>query len=69
MPGLIWFVLLELSGMGNAKHKVITMTCLQSADDNVRLNLDQMGVWNERLAVTDVYPPWFGKDDGWQWDR
>ena len=55
--------------MGNAKHKVITMTCLQSADDNLRLELDQMGVWNERLVVTDVDPPRFGKEKGWQWDR
>ena len=55
--------------MGNAKHKVINMTCLQSADDNLRLELDQMGVWNERLVVTDVDPPRFGKENGWQWDR
>jgi hypothetical protein len=55
--------------MGNVKHKVITMTRLQSAVDNVRLELDQMGVWNDRLAVIDVYLTWFGKDYGWQWYR
>ena len=55
--------------MANVKHKIITMPRLQSALDDVMGELDELGLWNKRLAKVDVYLTWFGKDYGWQWYR
>lgn len=52
--------------MANVKHKIITMSRLQSALDDVVDELDEMGLWNARLAKVDVYLTWFGTAYGWQ---
>jgi hypothetical protein len=57
---------MELAGMANVKHKIITMPRLQSALDDVMDELDELGLWNERLAKVDVYLTWVGSAYGWQ---
>ena len=52
--------------MPNVKHKIITMPRLQSALDDVMDELDELGLWNERLAKVDVYLTWVGSAYGWQ---
>ena len=52
--------------MANVKHKIITMPRLQSALDDVMDELDELGLWNERLAKVDVYLTWVGSAYGWQ---
>ena len=52
--------------MANVKHKIITMPRLQSAMDDVVDELDEVGLWNERLAKVDVYLTWVGTAYGWQ---
>jgi len=49
---------MELAGMANVKHKIITMPRLQSSLDDVMDELDEPGLWNERLAKVDVYLTW-----------
>jgi len=53
----------------NVKHKVITMQRLQSAMDDVVDELEQVGLWNERLAKVDVYLTWAGTAYGYQFYR
>jgi hypothetical protein len=60
---------MELASMANVKHKIITMPRLQSALDDVVGELDEVGLWNSRLAKVDVYLTWVGTAYGWQWYR
>ncbi len=55
--------------MPNVKHKIITMPRLQSAADDVMDELDEFGLWNERLAKIDVYLVFVGSAYGWQFYR
>ena len=57
---------MELAAVPNVKHKIITMPRLQSALDDVMDELDELGLWNERLAKVDVYLTWVGSAYGWQ---
>ncbi|TWU46486.1 hypothetical protein Poly59_54290 [Rubripirellula reticaptiva] len=52
--------------MANRKHAVITMPRLEKAFEDVRNELDCLGVWNERLADVDVYLTWIGTAYGYQ---
>jgi hypothetical protein len=45
------------------------MPRLQSALDDVMGELDELGMWNSRLAKVDVYLTWLGNAYGWQLDR
>jgi hypothetical protein len=69
MPRVLPFVFWELAEMANVKHKIITMPRLQSALDDVVDELDEVGLWNPRLAKVDVFLTWFGTYYGWQWYR
>ena len=52
--------------MANKKHAVITMPRLEMALDDVRNELDRLGVWNGRLANVEVYLTWIGTAYGYQ---
>jgi len=53
--------------MPNAKHTILTMRRLQGAIHDVQCELDQVGIFDERLGEVEVYLTWFGTAYGWQY--